>query len=212
MSLQNRERGGVRGDPGGCLDVKAYVRHRHGPQRVAVPEGQNLGAMGLGQSQEGERPGIDLRRRLPVRATVPKEIPAWPLGPDFGAGLALVIAVVELPEKICDGGLREARQLGGATGADQRAGVDGVEGDDGQVPAQVPRLVLPTLGQRQVRPPGVPAAQAPVGLAVPSQIETVQRPSSSGRPERRLRPAASITAPARRRSPWCTQTRPTAAR
>src|SRR5207302_3647873 len=79
----------------------------------------------------------------------------------------------------------------------------------GQPRLQGPGPFLAFGQEGKVGQAGVAPRLAPLGLAVPGQ-EDVYRPSTSGRPVRRLRPAASITPPARKRLAGLTQTSPTA--
>src|SRR5207248_3708427 len=126
-----------------------------------------------------------------------------------------VLAVIPLPQQRLHDWIREAGKLGGAVGAPEGAGVDGGELLGRQPPAQAPGSLLALRQQGHVGEPGVAPAAAPFGLAVAGEEEVEvgggYRPSTSGRPVRRPRAAASITAPARKRLAGLTQTSPTAA-
>src|SRR5579859_5883148 len=134
---------------------------------------------------------------------------------DLGAGLALVVAVVELAQQGCDARIGEARDRGCTARAFHGAGVDGVKVDAGQPLSKRGGLCLAGRCQGKVGAAGMAAGAAPLGLAVAGEVDGDRQaglPIISGRPDRSERLALSITAPARTRWPGRTQTRPTAAR
>lgn len=90
---------------------------------------------------------VDLRRGLAARTVVQVDLPARPFAADLRRGQALVAAVVVLPELGQDGDFPEARQLGGAPGTLEVAGVDGGEVDAAQAGAQPAGLLLPLRQQ-----------------------------------------------------------------
>jgi pimeloyl-ACP methyl ester carboxylesterase len=89
---------------------------------------------------------------------------------DLVGGDAFVVAVVPFAKIRVDRGLlAESGQLGGVTGALERAGEDEVEVLPGQRIAELVGGRSTVVVERNVRAPGVPAGRAPVGLAVSGQ-------------------------------------------
>jgi hypothetical protein len=121
--------GDVQVEPGGGGDVQGHPGDGNRTQDVAVGEGERSALVGSGDRDEFKRTRVYLSRGLAAGASIFEELPV-------GAGLtyllcghALVVAVVELGQERRCMGVGEARNLGGAPGALQRARVDGDEAD-----------------------------------------------------------------------------------
>src|SRR5215470_10395726 len=112
----------------------------------------------------------DLLRRFTTRAPIPEDEPARRLSVDLLGRQALVLAVVPLDEVGLDDRTgRDAGQLTGFARPLQRADEHERKRSAAQGGPQEFREPAPVVGQRNVRRAGVPAVQAPLGLAVPDR-------------------------------------------
>src|SRR5262249_41561390 len=109
----------------------------------------------------------NLRRRLAVRAAVPKQIPIGPRLMDFHWSPSLIVAVIRLGKFRFYPGLPfQSNEGAGLLRALPRAGQHGREPDVVQGGAEPARLVLAMRGQRNLRATGMLARNRPFGLAV----------------------------------------------
>ena len=100
---------------------------------------------------------------------VPPQVPAGMLFPNLGRGHALVAAVIPFPQIGVQLRVRQARQGRGHDRAPGRTGEGRYDMSPGQQGGQCRGGSLAAPGERDICPPGVPALQAPLGLAVPEQ-------------------------------------------
>src|SRR5205085_2640193 len=149
------------------------------------------------QGDEIVNPGVDLLGRLTAWATVGVDLPVRILLVDLLCGQSFVAAIVDLAQKVGDLRVGKPGQLRGLERALHGTRVDRLELHAAEPAAQLPRIVLTSGGEGQVRGAGVLSREAPLGLAVAGEIQVEAQaglPIISGRPERRERLALSITA------------------
>src|SRR5262249_55269086 len=113
---QDVDGGGVERQDRGGADLEAHPGDGQSPQKVTVRERDRRRLLPGELAQERPSAGIDLCRRLAAWAAVHIDLPSGPLGPDVGAGQALIVSVVELPQERRYGGPVEACELGCAEG------------------------------------------------------------------------------------------------
>src|SRR5215217_3485549 len=104
---------------------------------------------------------------LPARGAVAPQVPAGTVLADLTRGLALVLAVVPLEQRVAQlCSIAEARTAAGVERAAQRTGQDPVEAPLAEGVAEALRLAAAVVGQRDVRTSCVSPVPAPLGLAV----------------------------------------------
>src|SRR5215470_279298 len=176
---QDVDGGGVERQDRGGADLEAHPGDRQSPQKVTVRERDRRRLLPGEPAQERPSAGIDLCWRLAAWAAVCIDLPSRPLGPDVGAGQALIVSVVELPQERRYGGPVEARELGCAEGPLQVARVRSAEMDRAQHPPEPAGLLLALRQQRQVGPAGVLPGPRPGRSAVAHQVK-IERHASGG--------------------------------
>lgn len=216
---QKAESGDVKVERPRRFDVQLHPGDGDSAEEMTMGEGEDAALACGNELDEILRPRIDLGRRLAAWTSVFVELPVRPRLVDLLGGLALVLAVVDLAKQRGQVRLREARDLGCAPGALERARVDDIEVNLVQAIPQASGLVFAMRRQGQIGCACVASVETPLGLTVAGEIylKTARLraqaglPIISGLPDRKDRLALSITAPARTRWPGRTQTNPTVA-
>ncbi len=127
------------------------------------------------------RPGCHGVECFAVRAAVLKQLPAWPLAQDVRRAPAFIGAVIPL-EQVFRGlrDLREPCELARLLRAYGGAGEYLSERVVSQSRNEAARIALTARRERNVRAPGVLAAERPLRLAVPDQINLGKRRAHAG--------------------------------
>ena len=137
-------------------------------------EGEHVATPGRGAGREVEEllgSRIDLSRRLAPGASVVVDLPAWPRISDLRAGQAFVLAVAELSKQVGDLRIWESSELRRSACALHRARENSDEVQSGQPSSKRGRPLLSTRRQGQVGLTGMPAVEAPIGLAVTGEVD-----------------------------------------
>ena len=125
-----------------------------------------------GAGEDAVGPDADLVDGLAVRPRTGPDRPARVVRADVIGHAPFKVAVVPFTQVVIqlhDGA--EARDPSGHCGTTQGARQYEREGMAGEPPAQGRGLVAAGCGQWHVGPPGMPAGQRPLGLAVPCQVD-----------------------------------------
>lgn len=145
---------------------------RQHAQEMPAGKDQDIAHDGPHLVQDTVGPRPNLLRGLSSRTAVAEELPVRALGVDLGAGAPLVLAVVPFGEIVVDLGRRsKSGQLACADCAPKRARNNPCELAPAQPLAEPAGVLLPALGQREIRHSRVLTREAPSGLAVPGQID-----------------------------------------
>ena len=122
------------------------------------------------------RPLAGLRGRFPVRAAVPKDVPARPLVANVDRSAPFVVAVAPFREVRLDfGGGPQPGQLARSPCALERADQHRGEFDVRESLAQFPRFDFSLRGERDIGAAGVPGRERPFGFSVTDEVEAQQR-------------------------------------
>ena len=180
---EDAQRRGIEEEVTSCSGWKADPPSNKDPKDVAVGKEDDVSFHRAHALDYSIHSNADVFRTFPSRATVLEEHPPRRLGMNLFRGQALVVAVVPFLEVAIDfGPLPQTGELAGLAGTLKGARENSSEGHLRKNRRQESRHRSAILRERDIRDAGVLSAQAPLGLTVSYEKNSLDRHTRRAQP------------------------------